>query len=157
MTLRLVASPDQFEAATPLLLEALGRLDTLRDWSRRYLTHPEYALWVRGQSDHMVGLIGIHLFPGNHAEITPLAVAPDRRGQGRERIARAFSRDLPISHWWCETDDDAVGFYRHLEWTFAAKPNRPPGCRFAIACNPRSHLSLSLMAGYSGFIQPWKG
>lgn len=131
MILRLVTSFDQFETATPLLLEALGRSDTLPDWSRRYLTHPEYALWVTGRSDHIVGLIGIHLFPGNHAEITHLAVAPERRGQGqgRERIAHAFSRDPQISHWWCETDDDAVGFYRHLGWTLAAKPNGPPGWR----------------------------
>lgn len=127
-----VTSGWMFNDVLPLLSESMGRLATLPDWQRRYLTDPGFHLWRAVQEgDCSAAILGLHRSDSHTAEITHMAVDPTQRHQGiGGRMMAYVQNQYPaVTRWWCETDDDAVGFYTALGWDIAPLGRPHPGWR----------------------------
>ncbi len=141
MRIQLVTSAWRFQEALPLLLLAFGRLSALPEWQRRYLTDDTTQLWTLNEGNQLVGIVGMHQTTPQVGELTHIAVNPEHRLRGLGRwLVEGLQRQHPsIARWWCETDDDAVAFYRRLGWTATPVRSPHPGWRPRYRCEGESN------------------
>lgn len=137
MNFSLVTSGHEFEESVPLLMHALGRFSTLSGWQQRYLTHPDFSLWLCRNAIAVIGIVGLRRVSPREMELTHIAVHPSmrRQGVGHHLIAQAMTRYPDIPHWWCTTDDEAVNFYRALGWRTTLQGVLHPGWQPRYRCD----------------------
>jgi ribosomal protein S18 acetylase RimI-like enzyme len=92
---------------------------------RTYETETGRGLLGAAADDKCVGCLGYHFHDGT-LEVTHIAVATqhERMGVGRA-LVEAASTTFPYCEILAETDNDAVGFYRSLDFETVLSPKRP--------------------------------
>lgn len=109
---------------------------TCDDSALAYLSDPDAALygWV---VDDVLMCVATIKRTGAHGELVHIATAPEAEHRGFARaLIEALVEDLGLVRLVAETDDAAVGFYRHIGFATEAldSPWPTPRFRCILAC-----------------------